>query len=81
MPIRSMQENEISKSLIRNPEKLKPKEFIAYLEDGKWQVKFTYNGDCCELRIKRKGVKRFACLTTLSGCLNSLGVKEFKVLL
>lgn len=66
----------------------RPKDFIVYMVNSFWNVKFTYLEKTeCELRIKRKGTskdivtKDFVSMDAVEACLRRLGVNEFKVII
>lgn len=60
----------------------RPKDFIAYLVNGEWQITFTYLEKAgYELHLKRGGVRKFSNLNTVENCLRKIGVTEFKVIL
>lgn len=77
-----MLESEIIKAMQLNNIEFRPKDFITYLNNGKWQIKFTSsNVYCCELHLKSKGVRRFVTLNAVGNCLRAIGINEFKVIL
>lgn len=85
-----MQEKDI-KVRINSPfliPKERPRDFIVYMVDSFWNVKFTYlDKPDCKLRLKKRGknedivTKDFASIDTVEACLREIGVDEFKVII